>query len=124
MSIKKSTEGGVMIVDSDSDRVIFEPTLCNAGKITIQGSGAVLAERSDIEGLVRYLSEWLEKTPMPDGWYVMEWPEGGTFAIRVYGGAQYGAHGHRMITESTYIRRLGDLTPEEFAEISTTTRVG
>ena len=117
MSIKKSAEGGVMIVDSDGDGVIFEPTLCDAGKITILGSSAVVAERSDIEGLVRYLTEWLEKTPMPDGWYVMGWPGVGTFATRVYGGAQYGAHGHRMITESTYIRRLGDLTPEDIATI-------
>ena len=119
MSIKKSAEGGVMIVDIDSDRVIFEPTLCNAGRITIQGSSAVVAERSDIEGLVRYLTEWLEKTPMPDGWYVMEWPEGGTFAIRVYGGAQYGIYGQRIEDdESTYIRRLGDLTPEDIATLA------
>ena len=117
MSIKKSAEGGVMIVDSDSDRVIFEPTLCDAGKITIMGSSAVVADRSDIEGLVRYLSEWLEKTPVPDGWYVMEWPESGAFAIRVYGGVQYDAHGHRLIIESTYIRRLGDLTPEDIATL-------
>lgn len=119
MSIEKSAEGGVMIVDSDSDRVTFEPALCNAGKITIQGSSAVLAERSDIEGLVRYLTEWLEKTPMPDGWYVRGWPGGGTFATRVYGGAQYGIYGQRIEDdESTYIRRLGDLTPEDIATLA------
>ena len=118
MSIKKSAEGGVMIIDNDSDRVIFEPALCDAGKITIHGSDVVVAERSDIEGLVRYLTEWLEKTPMPDGWYVMGWPGGRTSAIRVYGGAQYEANGRRIeVDGSTYIRRLGDLTPEDIATL-------
>ena len=118
MSIKKSAEGGVMIVDGDSDRVIFEPTLCNAGKITIQGSGAVLAERSDIEGLVRYLTGWLEETPVSDGWYVMKGQGGEVFAARVYNGAHYGIYGRRIdVNDATYIRRLGDLTPEDIATL-------
>ena len=118
MSIKKSAEGGIMIVDSDNDRVIFDPAPCNVGKISIQGGRAVVADRLDVEKLVQYLTEWLEKTPMPDGWYVRGWPGGGTFATRVYGGAQYGIYGQRIEDdESTYIRRLGDLTPEDIATI-------
>ena len=116
MSIKKSTEGGVMIVDSDSDRVTFEPALCDAGKITILGSSAVVAERSDIEGLVRYLTGWLEETPVSDGWYVMKGQGGEVFAARVYNGGHYGIYGRRIdVNDATYIRRLGELTPEDIA---------
>lgn len=116
MSVEKSTFGGVTVVDRDGDRVTIEPVGDENSQVAIQGGGVVVADRLDIEELARYLTEWLEETPIPDGWYVVKWRNGdnGIHAARVYGGVPYHNYGHKLDpNEITRIRRIGDLTQED-----------